>query len=99
MINLEIYLEERKNTLLFFLYYFFLISSIILGKTARDVYFLSRFDTTFLPHIFIISSICVMLITTATLYYSQRKELVKLIILSIIIDSEVYMNLSLASFC
>ena len=66
---------EGKETFLFFLYFFCLIASIILGKTARDVFFLSRFDPAFLPHIFIISAACVMVTTIFFIWSSRNKDM------------------------
>ena len=66
---------ERKETFLFFLYFFCLIASIIVGKTARDVFFLSRFDPSFLPHIFIISAFCVMVTTIFFIRLAHNKDI------------------------
>ena len=66
---------EGKETFLFFLYFFFSISAIIIGKTARDVFFLSRFNSSLLPHIFIISSVCVMVTTIFFIRSAQNKNI------------------------
>jgi ATP/ADP translocase len=43
---------ERNAFVLLFLYYFCLVALTISGKTARDTYFLSRYDKTLLPIMF-----------------------------------------------
>ena len=65
---------EERETILFFFYFFCLISAIIIGKTARDVFFLSRFNTAFLPHIFIISAVCVAFTTMAFIQVAKNKK-------------------------
>ncbi|SVD82033.1 uncharacterized protein METZ01_LOCUS434887, partial [marine metagenome] len=65
---------EERETILFFFYFFCLISAIIIGKTARDVFFLSRFNTDFLPHIFIISAVCVAFTTMAFIQAAKNKK-------------------------
>ena len=65
---------EERETILFFFYFFCLISAIIIGKTARDVFFLSRFNTAYLPHIFIISAICVSLTSLAFIRIAKNKD-------------------------
>ena len=67
--------DEGKETFLFFLYFFCLIASIIIGKTARDVFFLSRFNPTFLPHIFIISAVCVIAVTLFFIRFARNKDI------------------------
>ena len=67
--------NEGKETFLFFLYFFCLIASIIIGKTARDVFFLSRFNPSFLPHIFIISAACVMVTTIFFIRSTRNKDM------------------------
>ena len=65
---------EERETILFFFYFFCLISAIIIGKTARDVFFLSRFNTAFLPLIFIISAVCVAFTTMAFIQAAKNKK-------------------------
>ena len=65
---------EEKNTFLFFLYFFAIISAIIVGKTARDVFFLARFNPAFLPYIFIISALCVAATTILYIRIAQNKN-------------------------
>ena len=67
--------DEGKETFLFFLYFFCLIASIIIGKTARDVFFLSRFNPSFLPQIFIISAACVMVTTIFFIRSARNKDI------------------------
>ena len=70
----NVYPGEGKKILLFFSYFFCIIGSLIIGKTARDVFFLSRFNPNFLPYIFIISSVCVSATTLLYIRISNNKN-------------------------
>ena len=50
---------EGKKVLPFFLCFFFMIGSFMFGRTARDTFFLSRFDPTYLPHMMILTAVMV----------------------------------------
>lgn len=57
---------EGKRVFRFALYFFLLISALIFGNTARDTFFLSRFNPDFLPIMFII--VAVVIGTTVVIY-------------------------------
>ncbi|MCZ6675765.1 MAG: cyclic nucleotide-binding domain-containing protein [Candidatus Poribacteria bacterium] len=44
---------EGIPVLILFAYFFFLVASVIAGKTARDTYFLTRFDKSYLPLMYV----------------------------------------------
>lgn len=44
---------ETRSVFAFFLGFFFLVSALVVGKTARDTLFLSRFDPAYLPHMYV----------------------------------------------
>ncbi len=75
--------EEGRKSLIFFFYYFCLIGALIAGKTARDVYFLSRSDPAFLPYIFIASAIAVALFSILYIYITRRMVLIRVIFLTL----------------
>ena len=50
---------EGKKVLPFFLCFFFVIGSFMFGRTARDTFFLSRFDPAYLPHMMIITAVMI----------------------------------------
>ena len=47
---------EGKKVLPFFLCFFFMMGSFMFGRTARDTFFLSRFDPAYLPHMMILTA-------------------------------------------
>lgn len=50
---------EERRVFQFFLCFFLLVSAFVVGKTARDTFFLSRFNPDYLPHMFIAVAIVV----------------------------------------
>ena len=50
---------EGKKVLPFFLCFFFMMGSFMFGRTARDTFFLSRFDPAYLPHMMIITAVMI----------------------------------------
>ena len=50
---------EGKKVLPFFLSFFFAMGSFVFGRTARDTFFLSRFDPIYLPHMMILMAFTV----------------------------------------
>ncbi len=64
---------EGARTLVLFLQYFFAVASGIAGKSARDTFFLSRYDRSYLPLMFAVCAIAVAL--AAALYSRLAKRL------------------------
>ncbi len=60
--------DERIRTLVLFLQYFFVVAVTIAGKSARDTYFLSRYDRSFLPLMF---AACAIAVASAAALYSH----------------------------
>lgn len=50
---------EGKKVLPFFISFFFAMGSFVFGRTARDTFFLSRFDPAYLPHMMILMAFTV----------------------------------------
>ena len=50
---------EGKPTLLLFAGFFLIVAAVITGKTARDTFFLARFDRTYLPLMFVAQAVFV----------------------------------------
>ncbi len=48
---------EGKKVLPFFLCFFFTMGAFMFGRTARDTFFLSRFDPFYLPHMMILTAV------------------------------------------
>lgn len=86
---LQIKNGEGKKILPFFLSFFFLIGSFLFGRTARDTFFLSRFDPAYLPHMMILTAI-VMGITIAL----TSKFLSKIPIVPQIISTFLFTSIS-----
>jgi len=86
---LQIKKGEEKKILPFFLSFFFLIGSFLFGRTARDTFFLSRFDPAYLPHMMILTAI-VMGITIAL----TSKFLSKIPIVPQIISTFLFTSIS-----
>ncbi|MEE9166709.1 MAG: cyclic nucleotide-binding domain-containing protein [Candidatus Neomarinimicrobiota bacterium] len=56
---LQIKSSEGTRVFRFFLCFFLLISALVVGRTARDTFFLSRFSPDYLPHVFIAVAVVV----------------------------------------
>ncbi len=74
---LDIKAGEGKPTAILFAYFFFFGATITAGKTARDAYFLSRFDITYLPLMFLIAAGAVAIIAIINYFASKRIDLVR----------------------
>ena len=74
--------DESIPVLIFFTYFFFFGATLTVGKTARDTYFLSRFDTTYLPLMFIGVANAVALTVVIYNRLSKRISQIALIFLS-----------------
>ncbi len=66
---------EGKPTILLFAYFFFFGATLTVGKTARDAYFLNRFDITYLPLMFLAAASIVAVIATINYFASKRVDL------------------------
>lgn len=72
---LQIKEGEGKKVLTFFLGFFFVIGSFMFGRTARDTFFLSRFPTKYLPHMFILIAIVIGITIAIYTRISKRYSL------------------------
>ena len=77
---LQINEGEGKRVLSFFLCWFFLIGSFVFGRTARDTFFLSRFPTEYLPHMFILIAVAIALTISVHSKLSKRLSLFPLML-------------------
>lgn len=68
---------EGKPTALLFGYFFFFGATLTVGKTARDAYFLSRFDITYLPLMFLVAAGAVAVLATINYVASKRLDLTR----------------------
>lgn len=59
---------EQARTVVLFLQYFFVVSVTIAGKSARDTFFLSRYDRSYLPLMF---AACAIAVAAAAALYSH----------------------------
>ena len=75
-ILLDIKKGEGKPVALLFAYFFFFGATLTAGKTARDTYFLSRFDITYLPLMFLAAAVAVSIIAVINYFASKRINLV-----------------------
>ncbi len=75
---LQIKEGEGKKVFTFFLCFFFVVGSFMFGRTARDTFFLSRFDTKYLPHMFILIAIAIGLTIAIYTRISKRYSLLPL---------------------
>ncbi|OUW62141.1 MAG: hypothetical protein CBD58_02205 [bacterium TMED198] len=60
---LNIRKNEFANVLIFFIYSFLLVTILIFSKTVRDTLFLTEFQITFLPLMYLLSSLAIWLVT------------------------------------
>ena len=60
---LNIRRNEFISVLIFFIYSFLLVSILIFSKTVRDTLFLTEFEITFLPIMYLLSSLAIWLVT------------------------------------
>ncbi len=73
---------EGKRLVLLFTYFFFFGATLTVSKTARDVYFLNRFDVSYLPLMFLAAAIAVALTVVVYNRISSRLGLFPAISLS-----------------
>jgi len=67
---------EGKPTTLLFAYFFFFGATLTVGKTARDTYFLNRFDIAYLPLMFLAAASAVAIIAIINYHASKRLNLI-----------------------
>jgi AAA family ATP:ADP antiporter len=67
---------EGKPTTILFAYFFFFGATLTVGKTARDAYFLNRFDVVYLPLMFLASASVVAIIAIINYLASKRLNLI-----------------------
>jgi AAA family ATP:ADP antiporter len=67
---------EGKPTTLLFAYSFFFGATLTVGKTARDTYFLNRFDIAYLPLMFLVAASAVTIIAIINYLASKRLDLI-----------------------
>jgi AAA family ATP:ADP antiporter len=73
---------EGKPVALLFTYFFFFGATLTVSKTARDAYFLNRFDIAYLPLMFLAAACAVALTVTVYNFVSKRLDLISGIALS-----------------
>lgn len=84
---LQIKNGEEKKILPFFLSFFFLIGSFLFGRTARDTFFLSRFDPAYLPHMMILTAIVMGITIALTSKFLSKIPIVPQIIFTFLFTS------------
>ncbi len=67
---------EGKPTIILFAYFFFFGATLTAGKTARDAYFLNRFDIVYLPLMFLAAAGAVTIIAIINYHASKRLNLI-----------------------
>ena len=75
----------------FFLCWFFLIGSFMFGRTARDTFFLSRFPTEYLPHMFIIIAVAIALTISVHSKLSKHYSLIPLMLATFAVGTGSYL--------
>jgi len=73
---------EGKPVVLLFTYFFFFGATLTVSKTARDVYFLNRFDISYLPLMFLGAACAVALTVVVYNFLAKRLDLIPGIALS-----------------
>jgi len=73
---------EGKPVALLFAYFFFFGATLTVSKTARDAYFLNRFDISYLPLMFLAAACAVALTVAVYNFVSKRLDLISGIALS-----------------
>ena len=81
---------EGIPVLILFTYSFFLVSTVIAGKTARDTYFLTRFDRSYLSLMYV----AVAIVTAITVAVSTRLSK-RISLIPITVGSGVFFALTL----
>jgi len=71
---------EGKKVLTLFSYFFFLVCVVIIGKTTRDTYFLSRYERELLPLMFVITAVVMTIIITIYNKISKKINLPTLVL-------------------
>jgi len=92
---LQINPGEGKRVFSFFLGFFFLIGSFIFGRTARDTFFLSRFPTKYLPHMFILIAIAIAITIAVHSRLSKRFSLFPLMVTTYAVGVVSYLVIQL----
>ncbi|MBN1831599.1 MAG: cyclic nucleotide-binding domain-containing protein [Deltaproteobacteria bacterium] len=73
---------EGKPVVLLFTYFFFFGATLTVSKTARDAYFLNRFDISYLPLMFLAAACAVALTVVVYNFLAKRLDLIPGITLS-----------------
>jgi AAA family ATP:ADP antiporter len=73
---------EGKPVVLLFTYFFFFGATLTVSKTARDAYFLNRFDISYLPLMFLAAACAVALTVAVYNFLAKRLDLIPGIALS-----------------
>jgi AAA family ATP:ADP antiporter len=85
---------EGKPTALMFAYFFFFGATLTVGKTARDAYFINRFDINYLPLMFLLAAGVVAIIASINYLASKRLDLTKNLFRNIFL-SGIFFSVSL----
>jgi len=73
---------EGKPVVLLFTYFFFFGATLTVCKTARDTYFLNRFDISYLPLMFLAAACAVALTVIVYNLVSKRLDLISSVVLT-----------------
>jgi len=73
---------EEKPVVLLFTYFFFFGATLTVSKTARDAYFLNRFDISYLPLMFLAAACAVALTVVVYNLVSKRLDLISSVVLT-----------------
>src|SRR3982751_2040522 len=55
-----------------FTHYFLVSAAVIAGKAARDAFFLTRYDKSLLPLMYLINAVCIALVMAGFSRFSKR---------------------------
>ena len=76
---------EGRKVLTLFSYFFLLVCVVIIGKTSRDTYFLSRYNRELLPIMFVVTAVVMTVIITFYNKISKKINLPTLVVSCLIL--------------
>ena len=77
--------DEGKPTVLLFVGFFLIVAAIITGKTARDTFFLARFDVEYLPLMFVAQAAFVTALVPVLARFSRGLHLSRSLIFGAVV--------------
>lgn len=81
---------EGKPTTLLFAYFFFFGATLTVGKTARNAYFLNRYDIEYLPLMFLAAATAVAIVGIINYFISKRLDLIQNLFRTISISGFIF---------